>query len=132
MLLLLIFRFTTEHSPTFTQLSHFLYDHPHQLPSAITHFAAHLHRVLTTLNSALASSPTGYLVRHSPGPTYADFVFWAWHWVLESGGLSTTSRDGQHCWERYPLVGQWQARMAKRDSVKRVVDEWERVKLEYV
>ena len=60
--------------------------------------------------------------------------------MFESGGLSTTtgggggssSGDGQYFWERYPLVGQWQARMAKRDSVKRVVEEWERVKLEYV
>lgn len=40
--------------------------------------------------------------------------------------------EGGDCWQRYPNVGRWLARMLARESVRRVVVKWEELKLEYV
>lgn len=137
-------------SPAFTTASHFLYEHPQKLPTAITHTTTLVHRALSTLDSALSASKSGYLVPGAQGPTYADLVCWSWGWVYESGGFPAlvdgdgygygdegegdSDGDGQggDCWQRYPNVGRWQRRMNERESAKRVVVKWEELKLEYV
>lgn len=96
-----------------------------------------MHRALGRLEAALAlaGNKGGYLV--GDRASYADLVFWAWGWVFECGGLAGVDGGeggggGGDPWERYPNVGRWQGRMNARESVGRVVGEWERVKLEYV
>lgn len=145
----------TDFSPAFTTATHFLYDHPQKLPTAITHTTTLVHRALSTLDSAISASKSGYLVSRAQGPTYADLVCWSWGWVYESGGFPALvdgdgcgygdegededeGRKGQgdgeggDCWQRYPNVGRWQRRMDARESVRRVVVKWEELKLEYV
>ncbi|KAF8438305.1 hypothetical protein BGX38DRAFT_1072045, partial [Terfezia claveryi] len=44
----------TDLSPAFAIATHFLYDHPQKLPTAITHTTTLVHRALSSLDSALS------------------------------------------------------------------------------
>ncbi|KAH6619730.1 glutathione S-transferase [Chaetomium sp. MPI-SDFR-AT-0129] len=118
---------TTGQGPYYGQAVWFTKYHGEQLPSAIERYVKEINRVVSVVEGHLAKQKEEHGGKDGfDGPwlvgnklSYADFAFYPWQKVAKHifGG-----EGGGYQESEYPLVNEWVAKLAARESVKSSFD----------